>query len=93
MSGIATNLEHRLTVRVIEREIAAPVEDVQAAPGPYRSATDGAGLASIEAPSGTFELAVWKSGFAAAPCSVEVAADAVIEVALTRLPEELKVGG
>jgi hypothetical protein len=78
---------------VIEREIAAPVADVQVALGPYRSATISAVLASIEAPTGTFELAVWKSGFAAAPCSVEIAADAVVEVALTRLPEELKVWG
>jgi hypothetical protein len=85
--------EHRLTVTAVERDIAAPVGDVQVALGPYRAATDAAGLAHIEAPAGTFELAVWKSGFEAAPMAVEIAADASVRIELTRLPEEVKAWG
>lgn len=85
--------EHKLAVRVIEREAAAPVADVQVALGPYRAATDDTGLALLEAPAGEFELAVWKSGFEAPPRTVEIAADTSIEVEMIRLPEELKVWG
>jgi hypothetical protein len=85
--------EHRLTVTVVERDVAAPVADVQLALGPYRAATDAAGLARIDAPAGTFELAVWKSGFEAAPMAVEITADTSVQVELTRLPEEVKAWG
>ncbi len=85
--------EHRLTVTAVERDVAAPVADVQLALGPYRAATDAAGLAHIDAPAGTFDLAVWKSGFEAAPMAVEITADASVQVELTRLPEEVKACG
>jgi len=85
--------EHKLTVTVVERDVAAPVADVQVALGPYRAATDAAGLAHIDAPAGTFELAVWKSGFEAAPMAVEIIADTSVQVKLTRLPEEVKAWG
>jgi hypothetical protein len=82
-----------LTIRVVERDVAAPVADVQVALGPYRAATDAAGRAQIEAPAGSFELAVWKTGFEAAPVAVEITADAEVQVEMTRLPEEVKAWG
>jgi len=81
--------QHRLTVRVVDREGAAPVDDVQIAVGPCRAATDRDGIAQIETPAGTFELAVWKAGFERAPQVVEIAADMTVRVEMTRLPEEL----
>jgi hypothetical protein len=83
--------EHRLTVKVIESGTAAPMENVHVALGPFRAATDGAGLAHIETPGGTFDLAVWKPGFAAAPIPVEIAADTSVQVEMACLPEELTV--
>jgi hypothetical protein len=83
--------EHRLTVKVIECASAAPLEDVQVGLGPYRAATDAAGLAQIETPAGNYRLAVWKSGFEAPPLSIEIAADTRVQVELKRLPEEVKV--
>jgi hypothetical protein len=77
--------EHSLTIKVVERGGAAP--------GPYRAATDKDGSARIETPAGTYELAVWKSGFEAAPKSVEIAADLGVQVELTRLPEDVKAWG
>jgi hypothetical protein len=84
---------HRLTIKVVERDVAAPVADVQVALGPYRAATNAAGRAQIEAPAGSFELAVWKTGFEAAPVAVEITADAEVQVEMTRLPEEVKAWG
>jgi hypothetical protein len=83
--------QHRLTVKVIESGTAAPMENVHVALGPFRAATDRTGLAHIETPGGTFDLAVWKPGFAAAPIPVEIAADTSVQVEMACLPEELTV--
>jgi hypothetical protein len=81
--------EHRLTVEVVEGR--SRMADVQVALGPYRATTDAAGVAYIEAPGGAYELAVWKPGFRAAPLSVDIAADASVQIELTPLPEEVEV--
>ena len=83
--------EHRVTVTVTENDVATPVEDTQIALGPYRAATDKTGIAYIEAPGGTYDLAVWKSGFEAASTTVEIAADLGVQFALIRRPKELTV--
>jgi hypothetical protein len=83
--------EHHVAVTVTESDVAAPVEETQIALGPYRAATDKTGMAHIEVPAGTYDLAVWKSGFAAASRTVEIAADASVQFELIRLPKELTV--
>ena len=80
-----------MAVQVIESETAAPLEETQIALGPYRAATDKTGLAHIEVPAGTYELAFWKSGFEAASKTVEITADASVQFKLIRLPKELTV--
>jgi hypothetical protein len=82
--------EHRLTVKVTESEGAA-LADVQVTLGPYRAATDAAGVASLEIPAGQFGLAVWKSGFEGAPKTVEIAGDVALQVEMTRIPQEPEV--
>jgi hypothetical protein len=82
--------EHKLTVKVVEGEGAVPVADVQVAVGPHRAATDRDGQARIETPTGKYELAVWKAGFAGGPKAVDIDADLTMQVELTRLPEEPK---
>ena len=83
--------EHRLAVTVTACDAATPVEETQIALGPYRAATDKTGTAHIEVPSGTYDLAVWKSGFEAASRTVEIAADVSVQFELIRLPKELTV--
>jgi hypothetical protein len=80
--------EHRLIVRVIERESAAPIADAQVRLGAYRAATDGSGRAEIPMPKGSYDLTVWKAGYEAPPTHVEVTADLTVEVAVLPLPEE-----
>jgi hypothetical protein len=79
---------HKLTVKVTEGGGAVPIADVQVALGPYRAATDVAGVANLEIPAGRFDLAVWKSGFEYAPTNVEIAADVSLQVEMKRLPQE-----
>jgi hypothetical protein len=83
--------EHRVAVTVSESDTATPVEETQVALGPWRAATDKTGTAHLEVPAGTYDLAVWKSGFEAASRTVEITADASVAFELVRLPEELTV--
>jgi len=85
--------EHRLTVKVTEGEATAPLADVHVALGPYRAATDAAGMANLEIPTGHFTLAVWKSGFEAAPQTVEIAGDVSLRVEMERLAQDPMVWG
>jgi hypothetical protein len=80
--------EHRLTVRVVEAEGAAPLPGVELALGPYRAATDMMGTARFDVPAGRFTLAVWKSEFEGAPTDVEVAGDLSLQVEMKRVPQE-----
>jgi hypothetical protein len=79
---------HKMTVKVTESEGAAPIADVQVALGPYRAATDVAGVANLEIPAGHFDLAIWKSGFEYAPTNLEIAGDLSLQVEMKRLPQE-----
>lgn len=81
--------EHRVAVTVTEGEAATPVEHTEVALGPYRAATDKAGIAHIDVPAGTYDLAVWKSGFEAASMTVDITADASVRFDLIRRPPEL----
>ena len=81
--------QHRVAIMVTERDVAAPVEKTEVALGPHRAATDNTGMAHIEVPAGTYELAVWKSGFKAASRTVEIAADVGVQFELVRFPTEL----
>jgi hypothetical protein len=83
--------EHRVAVTVTENCVATPVEETQVALGPWRAATDKTGTAHLEVPAGTYDLAVWKSGFEAASRTVEITADASFAFELIPLPEELTV--
>jgi hypothetical protein len=79
---------HRLTLKVTESEGAAAIADVQIALGPYRAATDAAGVANLDVPAGHFDLATWKAGFEYAPTSLEIAGDVSLQVEMKRLPQE-----
>jgi PEGA domain-containing protein len=81
--------EHRVAVTVTEDDGATAVEGVQVALGPWRAATGKTGTAHIDVPAGTYDLALWKPGFEAASGRVTIAADANVQLDLTRLPEEL----
>jgi hypothetical protein len=81
--------EHRVAITVTESGVATPLRETQIALGPYRAATDKAGMAHIEVPAGSYHLAVWKSGLEAASRTVEITADTDVAFELVRLPEEL----
>jgi len=80
--------EHRLTVKVTEKDTANPVEDAEIRLGLYRAITGPAGMAAVEVPKGTYDLVVWKVGYDVPILSTEVDADRMVEVEATVVPEE-----
>ena len=80
--------EHSLTVTVIEKGTATPVEDALVRLGDFRAATGRSGKAEIRLPKGSYNLVVWKVGYDAPPIAVDVQADAAVEVELLTVPEE-----
>jgi len=79
---------HLLTVKVIAKETAAPIEDAQIRLGPHRAATDPAGLAEVRMPKGRYELEVWKVGYQAPAVPLDIAADAFVQVEALATPED-----
>jgi hypothetical protein len=80
--------EHHVTVKVIDKETNAPVENVAVRLGIYRASTDSQGLATLELPGGVYELDAWKVGYATVPGTVEVSRDLTIQVAASFSPEQ-----
>jgi hypothetical protein len=79
---------HLLTVKVIAKETAAPIEDAQIRLGPHRAATNPAGLAEVRMPKGRYELFVWKAGYDAPTVPLEIDADAFVQVEALAQPED-----
>ena len=79
---------HVLTVKVIAKDTAAPIEGAQIRLGPHRATTDGAGLAAVRMPKGRYELVVWKAGYQAPAVALEIDTDAFVEVEALAQPEE-----
>jgi hypothetical protein len=80
--------EHRLTVKVVEQDTAMPVENAQVRLGSHRATTGGSGIAELVLSKGSYDLNVWKSGYEAPTTAVTLAADLVVDVTITPIPEE-----
>jgi hypothetical protein len=76
--------EHVVTLTVTNKDTGVAGAEVRV--GPFRAATNEEGMASIELPSGTFELTAWKAGYDAASTSVHVAERVNVELALVAEP-------
>jgi hypothetical protein len=81
--------QHRLTVKVIEQNSKAPIEDVQIRLGAFRGATGPSGLAEVMMPKGRYDLQIWKAGYEAPARPVHINADLAVEIEATALPEEI----
>jgi len=79
--------EHRVTLEVIEQASRVPVAGVDMRLGPFRAATDQAGIAHVEVPRGTYDVCAWKVGYALLSTSVDVAGDATIRLEVITAPE------
>ena len=72
--------EHNVTVKVVDTEAGARVENVEVRLGLYITSTNERGVAQAELPEGTYELTIRKDGYTAPPMSVEVSDDLMVQV-------------
>ena len=80
--------QHKLTVTVIEKHTAAPIEDALVRLGAYRATTGRSGLAEIRMPKGRYELQVWKPGYQAPATTLQLDDDVSVQVEALIVPEE-----
>ena len=78
--------EHRVAVTVTRSDTDASLEEVHVRVGAFRAATDGAGVATIDVPAGTYEVSAWKAGYEAAVTRVECPAAWTSRSPLSPLP-------
>jgi len=82
--------EHRVTLKVVERQTGAPVDAVELRLGIFRAATNEAGVAQVEVPGGAYDVTAWKIGYEILSSRADVAGDMSIqlEVAAAADPEQ-----
>jgi hypothetical protein len=80
--------EHRLTIKVMEKETSVPIADVQVQLGAYRAATDSLGIAEMDMPKEIYELGIWKVGYEAPTTTVRIDSEILVEVHAVAVPEE-----
>jgi hypothetical protein len=83
----ASTPEHRVTVKVTDKETDTSLENVSVRLGAYRASTDRLGLASLDLPKGVYELDAWKVGYEIVPRTVDVETDLIIHVEASAAPE------
>jgi hypothetical protein len=79
--------EHRVTLKAIEKGSAAPLAGVELRLGVFRAATDEAGIAEIEVPGGTYDVAAWKIGYDMLSSTAHVVADTTIHLEVSVTPK------
>jgi hypothetical protein len=82
--------EHTVTVRVIDRDTKAPVQDVAVRLGVYRASTGENGLAEIETAKGVYDLIIHKVGYETSPRTVEVTGDVDVPVEIVFAPKAIE---
>lgn len=80
--------EHRLSIRIVDKDTAAPLDGVEIRLGRYRARTGDSGAADIPVAKGAYRLEVWRAGYEADATPLDIARDFAIEVAMTAVAED-----
>jgi hypothetical protein len=87
-ASIVRPSEHRLTIKVIEQDTAAPIANAQVRLSAFRATTDPSGLAAVDLPRGVYELNVWKVGYEAPARTITVNESMSLAVEVVSVPVE-----
>jgi hypothetical protein len=79
--------EHRVTLRVIDKNSGVPIAGVELRLGRFRAATDDSGIARVEVPGGTYEVGTWKNGYEVLSQTAAIASDTTVHLELTAARE------
>jgi len=80
--------EHRLTVKVTERDTAAPLEGVEIRLGSFGARTDAAGRAELHVCKGEYQLQLCRTAHIAPAKPIKITGDASIELTMIHVPED-----
>jgi hypothetical protein len=80
--------EHRLAVKVIEKDSGNPLEEALVRLGAYRAETGRTGCVELGMPKGRYELQIWKAGYDIKPVMLDLDRDVSVEVEALAVPEE-----
>lgn len=88
---VARPPEAVVTIEIVAKDTALPVEDVEVRLGAYEVFTDVCGAACVAVPHGTYSVGIRKDGFKAAPITVDVRNDVTIRVDALTAPTQAEV--
>jgi len=80
--------EHKLTVKVTERDTAAALGGVEIRLGPFRARTNSAGRAELHVCKGTYQLQLCRTAHIAPPKPIHIEGDASVELTMVHVPED-----
>ena len=80
--------EHKLTVKVTERDTAAALGGVEIRLGPFRARTNAAGRAELHVCKGEYQLQLCRTAHIAAPNPIKIEGDTSIELTMVHVPED-----
>ena len=77
-----------MTVKVVQKDTGAPVEDAQVRLGVYFAYSDPTGVATVAMPQGTYSLDVQRTGYEPHSRDLDVNGDVTVEVEVAVIPPE-----
>jgi hypothetical protein len=84
----AAKPEHKLGVKITEKQSAEPLGGVEIRIGPFRARTDDGGRAELHVCKGEYQIHLWRTAHIAPVAPVRVEGDASIELTMVHVPEE-----
>ena len=76
--------EHTVTVKVTDKDKGTPIGEAQVFLNPYRTCTNGSGMAAFRVAGGVYDLDVLMDDYKVFQTGVEVAGDITVKTELTR---------
>ena len=86
--AVAAKPEHRLNVKITERDTAAALGGVEIRLGSFHARTDKAGRAELRVCKGEYQLQLWRTAHIAPPTTIAVKGDASVELTMVHVPED-----
>ena len=80
--------EHKLTVKVTERDTAAALDGVEIRVGAFGARTDVAGLAELQVCKGEYQLQLFRTAHIAPAKPIKIDGDASVELTMRHVPED-----
>jgi hypothetical protein len=86
--AVAAKPEHRLSVKITERDTAAALGGVEIRLGSFHARTDKTGRAELRVCKGEYQLQLWRTAHIAPPTPITIDGDASIELTMVHVPED-----